>query len=216
MSSSLTRRLFFILFSQIWAVPPCGRGELNINIDWLSLTTFLPILGDFIPKGWRIAFILLLLFSARIGYDTRSIFKRSFTGLNSEFSFSWTSSLIKAEEPRLPYYFPMAGGRIIGFIPFQRVLVLCEMQLVSSRIWNRIAVSISYDDNHYTTGTSIKNCVYCTFIFTCFVSFFLKVFFAHCPFDNKEFFNRRISSIDCTLTGTTSPEQSEPGSHGNG
>ena len=30
--------------------------------------------------------------------------------------------------------------------------MLCEMQLVSSRIWTRVAVSISYDDNHYTTG----------------------------------------------------------------
>ena len=29
------------------------------------------------------------------------------------------------------------------------------MRSVSSRIWTRIAVSISYDDNHYTTGTSI-------------------------------------------------------------
>ena len=28
------------------------------------------------------------------------------------------------------------------------------MQLVSARIWTRAAVSISYDDNHYTTGTS--------------------------------------------------------------
>ena len=28
------------------------------------------------------------------------------------------------------------------------------MQSVSSRIWTRAAVSISYDDNHYTTGTS--------------------------------------------------------------
>ena len=28
------------------------------------------------------------------------------------------------------------------------------MQSVSSRIWTRIAVSIPYDDNHYTTGTS--------------------------------------------------------------
>ena len=26
------------------------------------------------------------------------------------------------------------------------------MQSVSSRIWTRVAVSISYDDNHYTTG----------------------------------------------------------------
>ena len=28
------------------------------------------------------------------------------------------------------------------------------MQSVSSKIWTRVAVSISYDDNHDTTGTS--------------------------------------------------------------
>ena len=65
---------------------------------------------------------------ARVGYDTRSIFKRSLTGLNLEFFFSKTSCHTKAEEPSLPYYLPIAGGRIIGFIPFPRVLVLCEMQ----------------------------------------------------------------------------------------
>ena len=54
----------------------------------------------------------------------------------------------------LPYYLPIAGGRIFGFIPFPRVLVLCEMQSVWSRIWTRVAVSISCDDNHYTMGTS--------------------------------------------------------------
>ena len=57
-------------------------------------------------------------------------FKRSLTGFNSEFSFSYTSCLTKAEEPSLPYYLPIAGGRIIGFIPIPRVLVLCEMQSV--------------------------------------------------------------------------------------
>ena len=31
------------------------------------------------------------------------------------------------------------------------------MQSVSSRIWTRVAVSISYDDNRYTTGTSIRS-----------------------------------------------------------
>ena len=31
------------------------------------------------------------------------------------------------------------------------------MQSVSSRIWTRVVRSISYDDNHYTTGTSIQN-----------------------------------------------------------
>ena len=85
--------------------------------------------------------------SARAGYDTRSIFKQSLTGLNSEFSFS---------------YLPIAGGRIIGFIPLPRVLVLCEMQSVSSMIWTRVAVSISYDNNHYTTGTSLT----CLFVYT--------------------------------------------------
>ena len=29
------------------------------------------------------------------------------------------------------------------------------MQPVSSRIWTRVAVSISYDDNHYTTVNPI-------------------------------------------------------------
>ena len=31
------------------------------------------------------------------------------------------------------------------------------MQSVSSRIWTRVAASISYDDNDYTTGTSRKS-----------------------------------------------------------
>ena len=55
----------------------------------------------------------------------------------------------RLKKPVCPTILPIAGGRIIGFIPFPRVLVLCEMQSVSSRIWTRVAVSISYDDNHY-------------------------------------------------------------------
>ena len=66
-------------------------------------------------------FIIFTNPSARTGYVTRSIFKRSLTGLNSEYSFSETSCLTKAEEPSLSYYVPIAGGRIIGFIPFSRV-----------------------------------------------------------------------------------------------
>ena len=69
-----------------------------------------------------------------------------------------------AEEPSLPYYLPIAGGRIIGSIPFPSVLVLYEMQLVSSRIWTRVAVSISFDDNHYTMGTSITIFLSCVFV----------------------------------------------------
>ena len=106
-------------------------------------------------KNCRVVIIIIFTnLSARAGYDTRPIFKRSLKGLNSEFSFSYTSCLTKAEESSLPYYLPIARWRIIGFVPFPRVLVLCEMLSVSSRIWTHVAVSISYDDNHYTTGTS--------------------------------------------------------------
>ena len=66
--------------------------------------------------------------------------------------------LLLLDSPRLknPSALPGAGGRIIGFIPFPRVLVLSEMQPASSRFWTRITVSISYDDNHYTMNTSKK------------------------------------------------------------
>ena len=52
------------------------------------------------------------------------------------------------------YYLTNSCRGLRNFIPFPSVLVLCEMQSVSSRIWTRAVVSISYDDNHYTTGTS--------------------------------------------------------------
>ena len=68
------------------------------------------------------------------------------------FFLDWLSNKVK--DASLPYYLPTAGGRIIGFIPSLRVLVLCKMQSASSRIWTRVAMSILFDDNHYTTGTS--------------------------------------------------------------
>ena len=96
--------------------------------------------------------------SGRIWHNV-NFFKRSLTGLNSEFSFSKTSCFTKAEEFSLPYYLLIAGGIISGFIPFPRVLVLCEMQSVSSRIWTHIGVSISYDNNNYTRAPSMKHIV---------------------------------------------------------
>ena len=38
------------------------------------------------------------------------------------------------KEHSLSYYLSFAGGKIIGFMPFLRVLVLYEMQSASSRI----------------------------------------------------------------------------------
>ena len=42
------------------------------------------------------------------------------------------------QEPSLSYYLPIAGRRTTGFIPFPGVLVLCEIQTASSRVWTRI------------------------------------------------------------------------------
>ena len=33
---------------------------------------------------------------------------------------------------------------------FPRLLILCKMQTALYRIWTRVAMTISYDDNHYT------------------------------------------------------------------
>ena len=79
--------------------------------------------------------------SAQAGWDTRSIFKRIWTDL---ISVCLTIALLFTRE------------RIIGFIPFLRVLELSEMQPGSSRIWTRLTESIFFDDNRYTTATSIN------------------------------------------------------------
>ena len=82
-------------------------------------------------------------------------FKVSLASLNSVFSFSKTGCYTKAEEPSLPYFSTIAGGRIAGFIPFPRLLERCEMQTVLSRIWTQVTISISYDCNHYTCGVMV-------------------------------------------------------------
>ena len=66
--------------------------------------------------------------------------KQSLTGLISEYS-RLCHTMIKGSS--LPYNLPGARGRILGIIPFPRVLTLPEMKAVSS---------ISDGDNHYTTS----------------------------------------------------------------
>ena len=149
-----------LLFAVILKWKPIKKTSKTFHCFWQPFLSTASLWNNvYISSVWtRFCSLIIYLLSylpnpsARAGYDTRSIFKRSLTGLNSEFSFSWTSCLTKAEEPNLPYYLPIAGGRIYGIIPFPRVLVLCEMQSVRSRIWTRVDVPISSDDNRYTTG----------------------------------------------------------------
>ena len=47
---------------------------------------------------------------------------------NSVFSFCKIGWHIEVKEPSLPYYLPIFGKRILGYILLQKLLVLCEMQ----------------------------------------------------------------------------------------
>ena len=55
------------------------------------------------------------------------------------------------KEPSLPYYLPIAGERITGFIFFVRVFMLCEVQTSSVQTW--VTVSIFYDGNDFSMNT---------------------------------------------------------------
>ena len=57
-------------------------------------------------------------------------FKWSTVGLNSVF-YTLISCHMKVKELSLPYYLPVAGGRIVRCARFQSILVLCEMQTAS-------------------------------------------------------------------------------------
>ena len=81
------------------------------------------------------------------------------------------------------------------------------MQLVSSRIWTRVTMPISYDDNHYTTATSLafilRSYLYFYIIISLEVLFIYSVFF-HYPSEYNLLLNRSFWTIDRTqLQGGT-------------
>ena len=58
--------------------------------------------------------------------------------------------------PSLTYYLPITGERIGGCIPFPWVLVVWEVQKVTSRVRTRVTMTISYDDNPNTSSASLS------------------------------------------------------------
>ena len=61
------------------------------------------------------------------------------------------------KDPILPNYLPIAGRKIVGFMPFLSVLALCDMQITSFRIWTRVSESTSYDINRNAMSASTQN-----------------------------------------------------------
>ena len=73
--------------------------------------------------------------------------RKILTGLNSKFFCSYISCYSKVKEL---YLLVTAGGRIVGFIPFRRVWVPCEMKTASSRIWTWV----TYNSMYFTMNAS--------------------------------------------------------------
>ena len=85
----------------------------------------------------------------KTGCVTRSPFKQGIIGFYSEFCFCHT----KFKEPSLSFNLPVTGWRVVGFIPFPRVLVQCEMQLRSTSEVERsgiIIIILHYDFPNFT------------------------------------------------------------------
>ena len=87
---------------------------------------------------WQYRLISYFIYSAicQSRWDTRSIFKWSKAGLNSEFSQRKLLTLLERRRD--------------GFIPFPRVLAWIEKQTATSRFSTKVINSMFYNNNHYT------------------------------------------------------------------
>ena len=81
-----------------WLIVEEINDVFNLFYEWLETEAELYSLNEshekkialdiYTPNWLKARLIIFTNPSARAGYDTSSIFKRSLTGLNSEFSFS--------------------------------------------------------------------------------------------------------------------------------
>ena len=67
------------------------------------------------------------------------------------FFISLTSYHTKIKVFNLPYYLPIGGERIIGFIPSPKVLTLCGMQAASSSSWTQVMNASNSLTSRYLT-----------------------------------------------------------------
>ena len=100
-----------------------SRYEIIKNMPLMSINPYIIKKNMYLPNP-----------STQTECDTKSIFKQSLTGLNSEFSFSYTSCHTKIKKHSVTYYLLIATERIASFISFADPLALCKMQTASSSI----------------------------------------------------------------------------------
>ena len=139
-SQSLAKKKEYIYYAPIWQL------TYNINI-------FFQIIYNHKENAFFKAGLLLLIqiytnWSTWARYDTRSFFKQSLMGLKSD-SYSRQVAM-----PRLksPVYFTESWNENSWIHTFPKG-ISATWNTILSRIWTQIAMSISNDDNHYTTST---------------------------------------------------------------
>ena len=95
------------------------------------------------------------------------------------------------KEPTLPNYLPMTGGRIVELVLFP-YFSRCDMQTAQFKVWTQLAVSVSFNHNHYS-----RSCLIYKLLNTVsFIIFFYHTFYV---FSRLYFSRRRM------LVGSESP-----------
>ena len=123
--------------------------EFEFILNWRKLCHF-PLLGLQSPSNclWLPLWFLILSAGFRIhqlyaftkpfawaGGDIGSVFKWSFNRFWIQRFPSRSVVIPRIKNSVCPTFLPITGRRIVGFIPFPRVLALCEMLIASPRIW---------------------------------------------------------------------------------
>ena len=82
----------------------------------------------------------------RVECDAKSFLYVKCNGFGVSFPSPKLVALPRLKITAWPTYLPLAGGKIVWWIPFTRLLSEKDM----SRIWTRAAASIPNSDNYYT------------------------------------------------------------------
>ena len=111
-----------------------------------------------LDKGFGSKFHIDIYKPLHTGCMWHSHFSAESNRLEFRVFFLGDSLLYQRKITSLPYYLFINGERIIEFIPFLRVFVICKMQTTSPRIWTRVDVCIFYETNHFTMF-HVSSCV---------------------------------------------------------
>ena len=116
--------------------------NVNINVQWTQIPNLL---------AWNtLQQVDMLLKSIHLRCIANEVKDQQWLGINANI----IDKMIN--EPSLSYKLHISKQRIFGFMSFSKILLLCEMETTSFRIWTLVTEFIFYDNNHYIPIASLK------------------------------------------------------------